>query len=119
MSCRGALACPELDELAKVLPERAPDGRFYWQPFVDRIDGSFRRPAGAGRRGFVCPGVPGGGLPGGAGHPAQHAVGEPGAAAVGPAGAWRIRAAHPPGAVLCRQPALPGARRLSAAGQSR
>ena len=41
MSRRGALACPELDELAKVLPERAPDGRFYWQPFVDRIEKRF------------------------------------------------------------------------------
>ena len=35
------MAVPELDELAKVLPERDPDGRFYWQPFVDRIEKRF------------------------------------------------------------------------------
>ena len=101
MSRRGALACPELDELAKVLPERDPDGRFFWQDYVNRITDRFDGLPATGRRGIVCPGVPGGGLPGSTGHPAQHAVGEPGAAAVGPAGAWRIRAAHPPGAVLC------------------
>ena len=32
------MAVSELDELAKVLPERDPDGRFFWQPFVDRIE---------------------------------------------------------------------------------
>ena len=54
MSCRGALACPELDELAKVLPERAPDGRFYWQPFVDRIEKRFDGlPAPDGGESFV------------------------------------------------------------------
>ena len=54
MSRRGALACPELDELAKVLPERAPDGRFYWQPFVDRIEKRFDGlPAPDGGESFV------------------------------------------------------------------
>ena len=32
------MAVPELDELAKVLPERDPDGCFFWQSFVDRIE---------------------------------------------------------------------------------
>ena len=80
------MAVPELDELAKALPERAPDGRFYWQPFVDRIEKRFDGlPAPDGGESFVqwmC----GRRLPGGAGYPAQHAVGTPGAAPVGSAG---------------------------------
>ena len=91
------MAVPELDELAKALPERAPDGRFYWQPFVDRIEERFDGlPAPDGGESFVqwmC----GRRLPGGAGYPAQHAVGTPGAAPVGAAGARRFRAAHPSG----------------------
>ena len=48
------MAVPELDELAKVLPERAPDGRFYWQPFVDRIEKRFDGlPAPDGGESFV------------------------------------------------------------------
>ena len=35
------MAVSEFDELAKVLPERDPDGRFFWQPFVDRIEQRF------------------------------------------------------------------------------
>ena len=49
-----AMAVPELDELAKVLPERAPDGRFFWQPFVDRIEKRFDGlPAPDGGESFV------------------------------------------------------------------
>ena len=48
------MAVPELDELAKVLPERAPDGRFFWQPFVDRIEKRFDGlPAPDGGESFV------------------------------------------------------------------
>ena len=48
------MAVPELDELAKALPERAPDGRFYWQPFVDRIEKRFDGlPAPDGGESFV------------------------------------------------------------------
>ena len=48
------MAVPELDELAKVLPERDPDGRFFWQPFVDRIEQRFDGlPAPDGAESFV------------------------------------------------------------------
>ena len=111
------MAVPELDELAKVLPERAPDGRFYWQPFVDRIEKRFDGlPAPDGGESFVQ-GCVAAGCKAVAGNPAQHVVGTPGAAPVGSAGARRFRAAHPPGTVLCRQSALRGARGLPVADQ--
>ena len=48
------MAVPELDELTKVLPERAPDGRFFWQPFVERIEQRFDGlPAPDGGESFV------------------------------------------------------------------
>ena len=54
MSRRGALVCPELDELAKVLPERDPDGRFFWQDYVNRITDRFDGlPAPDGGESFV------------------------------------------------------------------
>ena len=35
------MTLPELDELAELLPERDPKGRFFWQDYVDRIAGRF------------------------------------------------------------------------------
>ena len=48
------MAVPELGELTKVLPERAPDGCFFWQPFVERIEQRFDGlPAPDGGESFV------------------------------------------------------------------
>ena len=45
---------PELDQLAKLLPERAANGRFFWQDYVDRITHSFDGlPAPDGGASFV------------------------------------------------------------------
>ena len=33
------MSVPVLDELVEVLPEKDDEGRFFWQPFVDRIEG--------------------------------------------------------------------------------
>ena len=45
---------PELDQLAKLLPERAANGRFFWQDYVDRIMHSFDGlPAPDGGASFV------------------------------------------------------------------
>ena len=48
------MAVLELDELAEVLPERDAEGRFFWQPFVERIEKRFDGlPAPAGGESFV------------------------------------------------------------------
>ena len=48
------MAVSEFDELAKVLPERDPEGRFFWQPFVERIEKRFDGlPAPDGGESFV------------------------------------------------------------------
>ena len=45
---------PELDALAKLIPERDKEGQFYWQPFVDRIVQRFDGlPAPDGGESFV------------------------------------------------------------------
>ena len=45
---------PELDQLAELLPERAANGRFFWQDYVDRIIHSFDGlPAPDGGASFV------------------------------------------------------------------
>ena len=35
------MSIPELNELAELLPERDPEGRFFWQDYVDRITARF------------------------------------------------------------------------------
>ena len=48
------MAAAELHELAQVLPERDAEGRFFWQPFVDRIERRFDGlPAPDGGESFV------------------------------------------------------------------
>ena len=47
-------AIPEFDELAELLPERDPEGRFFWQEYVDRIAARFDGlPAPDGGESFV------------------------------------------------------------------
>ena len=48
------MTIPELDELAELLPERDPKGRFFWQDYVDRIAERFDGlPAPDGGESFV------------------------------------------------------------------
>ena len=115
---RKTMTIPEIDKLAELLPERDPKGRFFWQDYVDRITGRFDGlPAPDGGKSFVRAMPLAVGLPGGACHGAQRAVEEPGAAGVGAPRSRRLRVPGTPGAVLRRQPALPGARRRAACGR--
>ena len=108
------MSVPELEELARLISEQDA-GRYFWQDYVERLtqrlDGL---PAPDGGESFPWP-VPGCGRGGNTGRTAKHPVGGQGPGPFGRPRPGGVRAADSSGALLCSEPALPGARPLPAA----